>query len=400
MIRVTKDAQIQSRLSSENLRQLATLANYVEPAFPFDPNQNVDYRICGPEELTPRELRRWEEIQQSNPDLDSPFFRPEYTKLVSFVRKDMDVVIIEQHNRIFGFFPFHRDPYNVGRPVGYPMNDFQGIVAEKGVVVNEHELLEAASLKAWKFDHGLATQQELIRNSYSQCGSAYLDLKNGFEAYKAERKETGSSLIKQVSRKGRNLERDVGPLRFVAHTDDPQVFDTLLEWKQEQYLQTNKTNTFKFRWPRQLLEFVLKQQTEKFRGRLSVLYAGDEIVAIDLGVQSYGVLNSWFPAYDRSFSSYSPGHVLLLETAKACAELGITRIDLGKGDESYKTRYASGMVRLTEGSFESSPISREIHKQWYRTRDWARTSALGELVRLPVRLLKPIRERLHYGNHE
>ena len=41
MIRVTKDAQIQSRLSSENLRQLATLANYVEPAFPFDPNQNV-----------------------------------------------------------------------------------------------------------------------------------------------------------------------------------------------------------------------------------------------------------------------------------------------------------------------------------------------------------------------
>ncbi|QDU81310.1 hypothetical protein Pla110_30510 [Polystyrenella longa] len=400
MIRTPDTPNSEVSIGGQDLRELATLQHYAgrEELYLYD--DEIEYRICGPDELTPTEMKRWGEIQEQNPDLDSPFFRPEYTKLVSAVRKDMDVVIIIVRGKSVGFFPFHRDPYNIGRPVGYPLNDFQGLVIEKGVEINEMELLEAASLKTWKFDHGLAVQQELLRNSYSQCGSAFLDLSGGFEAYKEERKKNGSSLIKQVSRKGRNLARDFGPLRFVPHTDDPNVFNTLIEWKQEQYLRTNKTNTFKFNWPKQLLELILHQQQETFRGRLSALYAGDELVAIDLGVQSFGVLNSWFPAYDRKFNSYSPGHVLLLEMAMSCEELGITRIDLGKGDEAYKSRYASGMVRLTEGSFETNLLSREWQKQWYRTRDWARTSAFGDLVRYPVRFLKPIRERLHYGQQE
>ncbi|MCA9039353.1 MAG: GNAT family N-acetyltransferase, partial [Planctomycetaceae bacterium] len=266
MIRTPDSSKPENNITQQHIRELASL-NYqpaAEPRFSFD--NEIEFRICGPDELTPTELRRWEEIQEQNPDLDSPFFRPEYTKLVSIVRKDMDVVIIEQGGKIVGFFPFHRDPYNIGRPVGYPLNDFQGIVVEKGVQIDELELLEAASLKAWKFDHGLAVQQELLRNGYSHCGSAYLDLSGGYEAYKAERKKSGSSIIKQISRKGRNLERDIGPLRFVPHTDDPSVFETLLEWKREQYLRTNKTDTFKFRWPRELLELILKQQTEKFQG--------------------------------------------------------------------------------------------------------------------------------------
>ncbi|MEZ6047703.1 MAG: GNAT family N-acetyltransferase [Planctomycetaceae bacterium] len=400
MIKTEHDFIPEGNSAENNLRQLGTLKSYENRASVFVYDDEIEYRICGPDELTPSMLNRWEEIQERNPDLDSPFFRPEYMKLVSRVRKDMDVVLIEQGGKVVGFFPFHRDPYNVGRPVGYPLNDFQGIVVEKKVEIDERELLEAASLKAWKFDHGLAVQQELLRNSYSQCGSAFLDLKHGFEGYQAERKKAGSSLIKQTTRKKRNLERDHGELKFIPHTTDPEVFNTLLEWKQEQYLRTGKTNTFKFRWPRELLELILEQQTPQFQGRLSALYAGNKLVAIDYGVQSYGVLNSWFPAYNQEFSSYSPGHVLLLEMAKACREMGIKRIDLGKGDESYKTRYASGMTRLTEGSFETNPLSRELQKQWYRTRDWARTSAWGEVLRYPVRLLKPIRERLHYGDQE
>jgi CelD/BcsL family acetyltransferase involved in cellulose biosynthesis len=48
----------------------------------------------------------------------------------------------------------------------------------------------------------------------------------------------------------------------------------------------------------QLLERLLAARGEAFVGKLLALYAGDQLIAIELAMRSHGVLHGWFPAYD------------------------------------------------------------------------------------------------------
>jgi CelD/BcsL family acetyltransferase involved in cellulose biosynthesis len=62
----------------------------------------------------------------------------------------------------------------------------------------------------------------------------------------------------------------------------------------------------------------------------------------------------WLPAYDRRFAKHSPGLILLLQMTQAAVDLGLERIDLGKGDALYKRRLANASVALAEGSIDAS----------------------------------------------
>ena len=63
-----------------------------------------------------------------------------------------------------------------------------------------------------------------------------------------------------------------------------------------------------------------------------------------------------FPAYDPKFATYSPGLVLLAKVVEEAPLLGLHVIDLGKGAEGYKGRFANASIPLAEGSVEASDI--------------------------------------------
>jgi CelD/BcsL family acetyltransferase involved in cellulose biosynthesis len=93
---------------------------------------------------------------------------------------------------------------------------------------------------------------------------------------------------------------------------------------------------------------------------LSVLYAGDVVAGVHLGLRSGQVWHSWFPAYNPDLHRYSPGMLLMLELAKAAPALGIAEIDLGKGEARYKQALASGAVSLFEGRVGAHPLSGRV----------------------------------------
>jgi CelD/BcsL family acetyltransferase involved in cellulose biosynthesis len=68
-----------------------------------------------------------------------------------------------------------------------------------------------------------------------------------------------------------------------------------------------------------------------------VLSAGGRPVAIHFGLRSAATLACWFPSYDVALAKYSPGLMLHLFMVEAAATAGVHRLDLGKGDEEYKT---------------------------------------------------------------
>ena len=61
----------------------------------------------------------------------------------------------------------------------------------------------------------------------------------------------------------------------------------------------------------------------------------------------------WIPAYDPDSSRHSPGAILLLEMVRAAASAERHQvIDLGKGVQLYKTRFANAEIMMTAGLVE------------------------------------------------
>lgn len=339
-------------------------------------------------ELNDRQIETWSRLQRANPSLDSPYFRPEFTQAVSTVRDDVEVAVLEHANETLGFFPFQRSKGNRGLPVASLLSDFHGVITRSAYGFNAQQLIRDCGLTSFRFDHVPTSQQAFADHTWKTAPSPYLDLSRGFREYAAQRRASGSKRIKNTAKKSRKLEREVGPLRVVVETTPGRVLERLLTWKAAQFRKTNLTNLFEYDWIVQLLEHVLKAPTRQFSGVIFVLYAGNELAAIDLALRSAGVLHSWFPSYNPSLAPYSPGQILLMETARMAEGLGIRRIDLGKGNEPYKLSFMSGAATVAEGGVHSRPIDRLLVRNWCGLRDWIGLSPLKRPLHRPARLLR------------
>src|SRR6185503_10065771 len=82
----------------------------------------------------------------------------------------------------------------------------------------------------------------------------YLDVSAGFDMYYRSRREAGSDRVKQFLQKLRKLEREVGPVRFVAESRDETLWQRLLEWKEAQYRRQKLANPLRAPRLRAILE--------------------------------------------------------------------------------------------------------------------------------------------------
>jgi CelD/BcsL family acetyltransferase involved in cellulose biosynthesis len=342
-------------------------------------------------ELTPEHASLWAGIHRGNPALDSPYFRPEFVGQLASVRGDVAVAVMEDGGRVCGFLPFQRGRWGIGRPAGWPMSDFHGVVAGSETEWDADELVRAAGLAIWRFDHLPAAQAAFRGHAWSTSPSPYIDLSAGFDAYRKARRAAGSRTIPDLLQGIRAAERRLGPLRFELHTDDHRVFQTLLEWKSRQYRRTGYVNVIGLPWVARLLDRIRQQRGAAFSGVLSALYMGDALAAVHLGMRSYDVLHHWMPAYNVELARYAPGSICLLQLVRAAAAAGIRRIDLGKGLEAYKLQWMSGAVAVAEGAVECRPAWRAASRAWQCARRCTRIPVLGPGARLGARLTRPLR---------
>lgn len=301
-------------------------------------------------------LARWDELQRAQPALGSPFFRPEFTRAVASVRGNVEVALLRDGGRVVGFFPFERGPVGLGRPVGGRLSDYHGVVAEPDARWDGAALVRACGLRAWTFTHVPVEQRPLARFAAAETTSPYLHLGSGYDAYERERKAAGTNVLSQVARAGRRLAEAHGPVTFAAHEPDVATLHRLLELKSAQYDRTGQVDIFAARSHGAVFERMLAEQGDELAGVLSTLRAGGRLVAAHFGMRTPRVWHYWVPAYDPAFSRFKPGLLLLLEMARHAAGTGIEVLDLGRGDESYKGRLASGSFGIAEGVVGRSRI--------------------------------------------
>lgn len=330
----------------------------------------------------------WTALQESVPALDGPYFRPEYVRAVAAARADVEVAVLEDARGPAAFFPFQRARGDVGVPVGGRFSDFQAVIAPPELRWDPAALLRACRLRAFRFDHLLADQEPFGPHHWSRTTSPYVDLSGGFEAYRAGRRAAGSREVEQILYKCRKAERRLGPLRLEWHTGEAAVLDTLLRWKSAQLRATGQPDHVGRPWVRRMLEQILLARDDAFAGVLSALWLGDRLAAVHLGMRSRTVLHWWLPAYDRALGASSPGQLSFLEIARAAAERGVRRVDLGKGDEPYKARLMSGAIAIAEGAVDLRPLAGPLLRGWHHAVEASRRSPLRGPLLGPVRWVR------------
>ncbi len=301
-------------------------------------------------ELSGSGQQRWCKIQTANPKLMGPCFRPELFAAVGQSYRDVQVAVVSDNEQPQAFLPFLKDRrFKIAEPV--PLCDYQAVISAPSNGWDIREILRKAGLIAWDLHH-LANPENIrlteIQGSPIQFDvSRRINLSSGIENYLSELKQRNTR-FRHLTDRRREIERDVGPVRFVPYCDDPTALQRILDWRSQRF---SSGGSFPNQ-VRDVLDRLVGRLDGSFSGIVSGLYAGDVLAAAHFGLRCQGILYYWFPAFNPAFSKYSPGSHLLYELISNLAALDCHILDMGPGGESYKKNFSNDTVPYAYGSIE------------------------------------------------
>ncbi|MFI0423399.1 GNAT family N-acetyltransferase [Spongiactinospora sp. 9N601] len=349
--------------------------------------RTVRYDALGAEELD-----AWHAIRAADPRLDSPCFHPEFAAAVHATGNEVLVAVgRDAAGRVRGLLPHHRERSLI-RPVGWPGADFQGPIAEPGFAFPVAGLL-AGGVRQYAFDHlrdGLAGLEEFEPWVESRMVSPYVDTTGGLDGYLGRASRSGKDKMAEARRGTNKAGRELGPVRFEAQAVDEESLARVIDRKREQYAATGVRDYFAMPGRRELITRLLHTSGPGFSGMLSTVHAGPHLLAAHFGMRSGGVLHWWFPVYDPAFGTLSPGWILLREVLAAAPELGLTRIDLGRGDDDYKRRAKTGEYTVSQGMVTKGATGRLVRRAGLAVQAAVKRSPLAPALRRAVRSLRSI----------
>jgi CelD/BcsL family acetyltransferase involved in cellulose biosynthesis len=316
------------------------------------------------------ELAMWQGVRATNPALDSPFFNPAFTAAVHAVFGDVQVAIDDDHQV---WFPLQVSG-RTAKPAGLGC-DYQGPITALGVAVDPLDLVRGTGLRALRFDH-LLERAEFAPWVEERQISPFIDAADGLDGYLTRVGKSGKEKMSRIRGKTKRAGRELGDVRLVWDTDEPDLLDWLIDIKRAQYETTGGYDFFATPRHREFVHHLLTTRGDGFAGVLSAVYAGDTLLAAHFGLRDGGVLHWWFPVFNREHSDLAPGWMLLRELISAGPAIGITRIDLGRGEEDYKTRAMTGAHSVCDGDVTIDALRRRF---WQ-----ARRTVAGRMKVTPI----------------
>jgi len=304
----------------------------------------LQVEIIQAEALTPADVAMWRAMIAANPDLASPYFRPEFTQIASRVSPDAAVAVFRRDGRTIGFFPHQRRGGTI-QPLGAPMNDYHGVIAmpdEAPDLETVAALLKAPRLRvgAWVGEARAAEDRETLMVAMPE---------GGFEPWYAERRQTWGKYFKDKERARRSLAAELGEVTVERNLRDPALLDQLIALKRDQYRRTGRHDIFDCGWTVDLLHALLQAHGEDdFGASMAAMWAGGKLVAVEYSLHAGGRYHFWFPVYEPSLARCSPGILLSMDTMRLASEQGYRVFDFGFGGEGYKKYFCNAMQTVRE----------------------------------------------------
>lgn len=342
--------------------------------------------------LQPADIDRWSLLQAGQTRLDSPFLSPHWARAVAKAQgeggKDVKVAILRgPDGQAIGFLPA-RVRSGVAMPVGAPMCDYQALVSAPGVAVDPRKLLAALGVSRLDFCHMLADDETLARHGRGQTDSWIVETTEGYAAYDAHRRTIGCTVLKDLDKKRRKAEREVGPAVFTALSDSRTDLDQLVAWKREQLTATHQTDYFKTPWVMNLVDALFERREPSFGGGLYSLHLGGELAAVHLHLRGAHTIHGWLIAYNPRFERYSPGLMLFQDILKSMDGGPYRRLDLGAGDYRFKRELSNARQTVVFGFIGAPSPATFVRSAAYGVRQMAEALPLGRMSELPGKAMR------------
>lgn len=347
--------------------------------------------VIGPSEINDCLRADWQLIRNSSACFRPPFFSASFVEQVARLVPDVEIGVAVQNGRAVGIFPFQRQGRTTAKPVGLGINDAHGLIARPGAGPGLREMMAACRINSFPFHAAPAETSEIADYQLGTTRSYLADLMvdpQGYEHYLRENRNT----IDKQGQKTRRMIRDLGPLKFEFDCRDPEVLDRLIELKCEQYRRTHTYCILGVPWIRQLLRNMHVDREAPVRGVLNALHAGDKLVAMHYGILEGDLLHYWFPVFDAAYGFGSPGTQLFLDVAREARERGVVAIDMGYGEQPYKTKLTNVITEMSYGLVDDHPLRRAWHRQKLALLAGWRSLKFRETIKPWARKLLP-----HFG---
>lgn len=96
-----------------------------------------------------------------------------------------------------------------------------------------------------------------------------------------------------------------------------------------------------------MLTGAAPQLLERDSLRLWYMRVGEEVISSHLFIRAGGTLSYWLGGFDDRWAKYQPAQVTLLAAIEGALQEGDQTVDLGYGEQPYKSRFADTSVTLT-----------------------------------------------------
>lgn len=345
-------------------------------------SQALQLEEVRPDALTTSELACWREFIAAAPDLQSPFFDPEFTRIAGEIAPRARVAVLHRRGEIVGFLPFQRRGATL-QPLAAPLNDYQSVIAPPHGRPGLDVLLQLLGahgswVTGWIGGAGSVT-------GLSPASAAIADLSAGWDDYLARQSLAHPKFFRDKGRVRRRIETAFQGYTVVDDDRGDTRLAELVKLKRRQMHRTGQHDIFRCGWTQDILAALLARPRSGLHARIATLRLDDQVAGYELSLAAGAMQHFWIPAYDPAFAAHSPGMLLSLDTMQARRAQGVTLFDLGSGPERYKVYFANtARPVLTGFAYRSESLASLMAGDWVGgklRRRWAVIEACGDYVR-------------------
>jgi CelD/BcsL family acetyltransferase involved in cellulose biosynthesis len=351
----------------------------------------VKIEVIRPAALTPDMIAHWASLQGRDPAWDSPFLSPQWPAAVERAQggddKGLRIAVLTEAGKPRGYMAARVGAFTA-MAAGAPMCDYQGMVAEPGAALDPMDLARALGVHRFDFGHMLASQPAFAPYSKGEADAWVVDMPEGYGPYAAARREAGVGIIKDLEKKKRKIERELGPIVFTPLSACQDAFDRLFALKRAQLRATGQTDVFAAGWPMRLAETLFAAHGGDFGGALFTLHVDGKLAATQFHLRGATTIHAWMVAHNEEFERYSPGLLLFHEILKWMETTPYRRMDFGPGDYRFKRELGNVRQGVMHGFVGVPSPSTLIRHAAYGVRRAAEALPLGRVSALPGKAMR------------
>lgn len=307
--------------------------------------------------LTDALADRWRELQSLTPDFASPLVGPDFARLVARHRPNAKVAVGFEGDAPVAFFAFHRAGNDYVRAIGAPFCDYQAIVSDPNVTMKGEVFLQAADIGSIALSSLMDPHSIFDKTGLSLVEAHRIDCGGDGDAFFETLRLANTKWAKNIRRLTNKMDRELGPVRLVAHDTNEASYDTMMAIKVAQFHQTGVTNVLRSRWVQNFMRDLYNLRDPDFGGCMVSLYSGDKFVAGHFGVRQGDWFHPWIASTCPLSHAYSPGIIFLSELTHQSDKAGLRIIDLSAGHGHYKSQFCRNPTLVHAGIVGTKPKS-------------------------------------------